>query len=130
MTKSMCANTLGKEAPAECDYAWAAGLFDGEGSTSVLKAQRDKYAYVRVSIPQKYPEVLNKFLTIIGVGKIYKSKTREMYSLDIYRKDDVKKCLDLLWPYLSDIKKKQALAAYERVSHHNNSCNDNSNSGG
>ena len=98
--------------------AWAAGLFDGEGSTSVLKAQRDKYAYVRMNVPQKLREVLDKFLDIVKVGKIYKHNKREMHSLDIYKKEDVEKALNLLWPYLSEIKKKQALVAFDYVDNH------------
>ena len=61
---------------SDIDLAWCAGLFDGEGSTSVLKAQRDKYSYIRMSISQKYPEVLEKFQKIIGLGTIYKSNTK------------------------------------------------------
>lgn len=98
--------------------AWAAGLFDGEGSTSVLKAQRDKYAYVRMNVPQKLREVLDKFLDIVKVGKIYKHKTRDMHSLDIYKKEDVENTLNLMWPYLSEVKKKQALFAFEYVDKH------------
>jgi len=112
----------------EFEYAWCAGLFDGEGSTSVLKAQRDKYAYVRMNVPQKLPEVLDKFLSIVKVGKIYKSKTRNILSLDIYKQEDVVSCLNMLWPYLSEVKKKQALNAFERIDNHNYSRNKNSNS--
>lgn len=107
----------------ESNFAWAAGLFDGEGSTSVLKAQRDKYAYVRMNVPQKYREVLDKFLSIVNVGKIYTHKKRDMHSLDIYKKEDVIHTLNVLWPYLSEIKKKQAITAFERAENHNNSRN-------
>ena len=101
--------------------AWAAGLFDGEGSTSVLKAQRDRYAYVRMNVPQKLREVLDKFLAIVNVGKIYKHKARDMHSLDIYKQDDVIDTLNLLWPYLSEVKKQQALDAFDRKENHNRS---------
>jgi hypothetical protein len=111
----------GVSVASDVDIAWAAGLFDGEGSTSVLKAQRDRYAYVRMNVPQKHREVLDKFLSIVNVGKIYKAKTRDIHSLDIYKQEDVELTLNLLWPYLSEIKKKQALAAYERKDQHNGS---------
>jgi len=97
------------------EIAWCAGLFDGEGCTSVLKAQRDKYAYVRMSISQKTPEVLERFQKTVGHGKIYKAETREMYSLDIYKHEDVADTLNQLWPFLSEVKKKQALVAFDRV---------------
>jgi hypothetical protein len=96
------------------DCAWAAGLFDGEGSTSVLKAHRDRYAYVRMSLTQKQREVLDKFLSIVKVGKIYKSNTRDIYSLDIYKHEDVEQTLNLLWPYLSEVKRHQAIRAFEK----------------
>ncbi len=101
------------------NIAWAAGLFDGEGSTSVLKAQRDKYAYVRMNVPQKLREVLDKFMSVVNVGKIYKHKTRDMHSLDIYKQEDVINTLNMLWPHLSEVKKAQAIAAFERQENHN-----------
>jgi hypothetical protein len=100
---------------SDTDIAWAAGLFDGEGSTSVLKAQRDKYSYIRMSIAQKHPEVLEKFLSIVGVGKIYKANTRNIYSWDCYKQIDVPSVLNMLWPYLSIIKKEQAIKAQDTV---------------
>lgn len=102
------------------DIPWAAGLFDGEGSTSILKTKRDRYAYVRMNVPQKFREVLDKFITVIKVGKIYKHNKREMHSLDIYKQQDVVDALNILWPYLSEIKKKQALNAFTKMEEHNN----------
>jgi hypothetical protein len=99
----------------ETELAWSAGLFDGEGCTSVLKAQRDKYSYVRMSISQKTPEVLERFKDAVGYGKIYKSNTREIYSLDIYKREDVVETLKKIWPYLSSPKKKQAENAFNTV---------------
>jgi hypothetical protein len=103
---------------SDVDIAWAAGLFDGEGSTSILKAQRDKYAYVRMNVPQKYREVLDKFMTVVQVGKIYKHNSRDMHSLDIYKQEDVVSALNLLWPHISEIKKKQALRAFDNMEAH------------
>lgn len=101
---------------SDVEYSWAAGFFDGEGTTSVLKAQRDKYAYIRMGISQKQLEPLEKFYGIVQKGKIYKSNTRIIYSWDCYREQDVEFVLSLLWPYLSDIKRKQAILAKEKVS--------------
>lgn len=94
--------------------AWAGGLFCGEGSTSVLKAKRDKYAYLRMSVSQKDRKVLDIFQSIVGAGKVYANK-REMHSWDCYRQDEVYKVLDMLWPYLSEEKQAQANKARERV---------------
>ena len=97
------------------DLAWAAGFFDGEGSTSVLKAQRDKFWYIRMSISQKLPECLERFQSIVGVGRIYKAKTREIHSWDCYKQEDVILVLHKLWPYLTRHKKDQALKAIQSV---------------
>ena len=96
------------------DLAWAAGLFDGEGSTSTLKAQRDKYTYLRMSVSQKDRRVLDKFQVIVGAGKVYGNK-RGMHSWDCFRKDDVLKVLKKLWPYISEQKREQATLAQARV---------------
>lgn len=100
---------------SDTDIAWAAGLFDGEGSTSVLKAQRDKYAYIRMSVSQKDRRVLDKFQSIIGVGRIYKANKRPIHSLDIYKQEDVENTLNLLWPHISELKKEQAIKACTRI---------------
>jgi len=101
------------------ELAWAAGFFDGEGCTSVLKASRDRYAYMRLSVSQKYPEVLERFKAALGHGSIYKSKTRSVYSLDVYKNERVIDVLNQLWPYLSERKKQQALDAMTKVETHN-----------
>ena len=99
----------------ESELAWAAGFFDGEGSTSILKAQRDKYTYIRMSVNQKYPECLERFQRIIGYGKIYKAKKRDIYSWDCYRQDQVLLAFAKTEPYLSSIKVKQFYAALEKT---------------
>lgn len=106
---------------SDVDLAWAAGFFDGEGSTSILKAQRDKYAYIRMSVSQKYPELLEKFKFIVGHGKIYKSNTREIYSWNCYKQNEVNLVLDTLWPFLSEMKKQQANTAKQGVLTYNGS---------
>lgn len=113
----MCVVLVEKVAPvaSDVDLAWAAGFFDGEGSTSVLKAQRDKYSYIRMSVNQKLPECLERFHSIVGHGKIYKANKRDIYSWDCYKQSDVPKVLEMLWPYLSSVKRDQAIRAQEKV---------------
>ena len=51
------------------ELAWAAGLFDGEGSTSAS----DRWSTPHLRVPQSgqaEPEVLMRFLAIVGVGSI------------------------------------------------------------
>lgn len=101
------------------EAAWAAGFFDGEGTTSVLKTQRDKYSYFRMSVPQKYPELLERFLNIVKVGRIYKHSRGDMYSWNCYKKEDVIETLNMLWPFLGETKKLQALKAITFTENYN-----------
>jgi hypothetical protein len=93
----------------ETELAWSAGFFDGEGTTSVLKAKRDKYSYIRMQVTQKNADTLERLQTALGgLGRIYKGKTRDIYSWNVYKQEDVLHCLTLLWPFLCRDKKEQA----------------------
>lgn len=107
---------------SDIDRSWAAGFFDGEGTTSNLKTKRDKYIYIRMSISQKNPELLEKFLSIVGMGTIYKSKTRNIYSWNCYKQEEVEKVLDLLWPYLGNQKRQQAQNARNNITGKGGTC--------
>lgn len=96
------------------EAAWAAGLFDGEGTTSVLAAQRDRYKYVRMSMAQKDPEVLYRLQSLLG-GKVYKSNTRDIYNWNVYKRPDVESALNIMWPHLSTQKKEQAVKVFNTV---------------
>lgn len=50
--------------------AWAAGLFDGEGSFSSHRAYNGNY-YPHASIGQAHREVLDRFMLSVGLGKVY-----------------------------------------------------------
>ena len=99
----------------ESDYAWAAGFFDGEGTTSVLKAQRDKYSYIRMGISQKDPECLYRFQAVFNLGKIYKSNTRDIYSWNCYKYNDVLDVYTKMKPFLSNVKQRQFEVALNTV---------------
>ncbi len=50
------------------DIAWAAGFFEGEGSSFI--AYCNPTPYYRISINQAYREPLDKFCSLFG-GKVY-----------------------------------------------------------
>ena len=96
------------------ELAWAAGFFDGEGSTSKAYATNDKtkYTKTRLSVPQKYPECLHRFQNALGgLGCIYHRRCDGMHFLSIQNLKGVDTALNLLWPYLSSIKREQATKA-------------------
>lgn len=91
--------------------AWAAGFFDGEGSSSSFVSQGK--LFITVNISQVDLAVLSKFINIVGVGAIngsYKSRTanskpRWIYSA--YGLDKVQHIMCILWEYLGVIKRNQ-----------------------
>jgi hypothetical protein len=101
------------------EQAWAAGLFDGEGSTNIENANSKRrlpsgrprdYPNLRVNVGQdKDPEVLHRFQAAVdGIGNIYYAKGYDKYNW-MARGDDALRVLEILWPYLSGPKKAQAL---------------------
>lgn len=110
---------------SDVDFAWAAGFFDGEGCTSVLTAKRDRHSYLRMSVSQKDREVLDKFHSIVGCGKVYTAKTRPIHSWDCYTETECESVLELLWPYLGSKKKQQANEARNTVYRRRNTVESN-----
>jgi len=55
--------------PTEVDRAWAAGLFEGEGSFCWQRT--DGRDYPRAHLGTTDPDVLRRFAKIVGVGRIY-----------------------------------------------------------
>lgn len=104
--------------PNREDLAWAAGFFDGEGSTSAIKRTwgnppRSK-SYVRMSIRQKAVnrEVLDKFCRITGLGKVGSSVETAcgpMHHWYLQRYEHCQALLAMLWPWLGTAKKQQAI---------------------
>lgn len=96
------------------DLAWCAGFFDGEGCFSVSKSdQRHPYKYARVRINQVNREVLDKFASSVGVGRVRGPYQKESNQQPIYVYDastwaEVKVVIDLLWPWLGNVKREQA----------------------
>lgn len=89
------------------DLAWAAGLFDGEGTTGFYKR------VMVVSINQVDRWVLDKFQKIVGLGKVYgpykrpNPKHAPIYHWATGKIEHIKSVFYLLKPYLGPIKIKQ-----------------------
>lgn len=98
------------------ELAWAAGLFDGEGSTYLSYANTHRYSnpIIKVSISQSYsPEVLIRFQAAVRVGKIYgpfKGKENPYWRYQATC-NKAFRMLYLIWPYLSSVKRQQAKKA-------------------
>jgi hypothetical protein len=102
------------------DLAWAAGFFDGEGTTSIRSVRT--YPYPGMSLNQVNLCTLERFHKAIGgVGKIYgpyqpkvKTGTRQpIYSWQAANFQAAQAAMALLWNFLSEPKRAQYKRAIE-----------------
>lgn len=96
--------------PQIIEHAWAAGFFDGEGTTSYSLIAKS----TRIQISQKDPALLYRFQRAVGGGKVcgpYRNGKGEVYQFRVSRRADVLAVMAKLWPYLGDQKKDQARLA-------------------
>ncbi len=110
--------------PADC-FAWAAGLFDAEGSTSLSDHRSHAgYKYVEASITQgcdhAIPQELVRFHSVVGLGQIYgpygEGGTNEpVYRWRVQQLDEVRRVVHLLLPWLGGVKRTQAFGAFTLV---------------
>jgi hypothetical protein len=108
---------------SQTEIAWAAGFFDGEGCTSSRgTGSEGRWWYINVQITQVERSTLDRFRAAVGVGTVrgpYTRKEKSDKCHSHYRYDahneEAKRVIELLWPYLSDPKRAQHIAALERV---------------
>jgi hypothetical protein len=100
------------------ELAWAAGLFDGEGSVGTYGKSGRSYFHLRVSIGQQDRRVLDRFVSVVGLGKTYgpystpHGKERWEYQI---AGGTAREVMDLIWPWLSEPKRLQAERAYQEL---------------
>lgn len=110
--------------PDQFELAWAAGFFDGEGwvaSGMSSNGTKKRYRHLALTISQVDPEVLERFAKAVGRGIVRqpyapdaRGNRRPLWRYDAYGHCCVPAIIDLLWPYLSSIKRKQASEALLR----------------
>jgi hypothetical protein len=101
-------------------FAWAAGLFDAEGWTSLSdRSSRKGYKAIEAGVTQAgliIPEELLRFARCVAVGRVRGPYSQEGANEPIYRwrahtVDGVRRMLHVMLPWLGDVKTRQALAA-------------------
>jgi hypothetical protein len=106
--------------PPISSFAWAAGLFDAEGSTSLAAHQSHAgYKGIESSITQggaTTPEELGRFAACVGRGRVYgpydqAGASEPIYRWRVYTMNDVRSILHLILPWLGCVKRRQAFAA-------------------
>jgi hypothetical protein len=90
------------------EVAWAAGLFDGEGSVMLCNDGRGQRRKFKVSMTQKDRRVLDRLVSVVAVGNIYRHPSGFYYQAN---GRDAETVMALLWPYLSEFKREQGVAA-------------------
>jgi hypothetical protein len=103
------------------ELAWAAGFFDGEGSTMVhTDKSRPGYLRLEVVVPQSgqgvgIPAVLFRFQKAVGrLCRIVGPEGRDMYKCVSGGRLEAMAIVALLWDQLGDVKRRQANDAIKR----------------
>jgi hypothetical protein len=90
------------------DVAWAAGLFEGEGSCFIGSGQRQPVAYLAMTDE----DVVSKFHAIVGVGNVRSyqrpGKYKRYWQWSAQSRDDVIHVLGMLWPHLGARRQERA----------------------
>ena len=104
--------------------AWAAGLFDGEGSTelhtrrTLARTWFSLRSRVSQCDAQGVPQVLQRFQAVVGCGRIDGPTSGEGYQ-NAYKwdagADDTLRVLRMIWPWLGIVKRVQAIDAIKSV---------------
>jgi hypothetical protein len=108
--------------PPDTERAWAAGFFDGEGWIGSNHAKG--YTYVKMAVVQTGSRItLDRFNAAIGgVGQIYErskntpSNWADGWTLQVNAIERVVFAVNMIWPWLSQPKRDQAVAAFEKRS--------------
>lgn len=98
------------------ELAWAAGFFDGEGCTRYNKSRRHRGGNLEVTVTQTDTVTLKRFQrAALGTGRIYGPKDvvggRPQWQFKNSSYEHGQAVIAMLWPFLSEIKRRQAHAA-------------------
>lgn len=91
----------------EKDIYWMAGLFEGEGTISIITNKRNGNQYVRVALGMTDIDVIAKLYKVSGIGgfeihKIRPNRTKRMYYWRINKREEVKLFLTAIEPCMGE----------------------------
>lgn len=101
------------------ELAWAAGFFDGEGST-YYHGRTETSSVVKLHVGQKDRRALDRFRAAVGIGVVYgPHKTGnhcDMYYFLVNSQEEVQAVVAMLWHWLGPVKRQQATSAFAKAS--------------
>lgn len=117
---------------SQIELAWAAGFFDGEGNTYILKGKNKhnkEYRGVKVQVRNTNLEALERFKKAVGdIGTLHgpyqqKANTeyKEFWSFAAASFESAQAVISMLWKFLSTEKKEQYSACIRAVRSFNTS---------
>jgi ribosomal protein S27AE len=104
----------------ESEVAWAAGLFEGEGSIAILGNS------VRLHLAMTDEDTVYRFREIVGVGGICIRRirrTQPLHTWHLNKRADVERVLTLLLPWLSSRRTARAMEALGVIERFHRECN-------
>jgi len=97
------------------DWAWAAGLFEGEGCIYL----REGVNGVQLKVAMTDHDVVIRFWNVVGHGYVNRAAptngVKEVWVWQEAKRDGVRHVLDGLYPYLGERRKAKADEAYLRL---------------
>lgn len=88
------------------DVAWAAGLFEGEGTIYLARStRRNERPRLALSLSSTDKDVVEKFRSIFGVGTLtgpymQKKSTKPCWLWRVRKEEDCDSMIEALYPYL------------------------------
>lgn len=95
------------------EIAWAAGLFEGEGSLYLNKQKGGKYTYPRMSLRMNDTDVVDRFAEVVGVGIVkdyppYQANRKSTRNWTLNTVEEIKTVVAMFWPYLGERRRAKA----------------------
>jgi hypothetical protein len=113
---------------ANCDMAWAAGLFEGEGTVCGYVPRHRRAKTVQVTVYQGAqdgpPRLLDRFRDTVGCGEIMGPYRGRLYHWTTKRIASVEATCSALWPDLSPERQAQFIRAFSGSARWERFCRD------
>lgn len=102
----------------EAEFAWAVGLWEGEGTICAPIQQGQVYRRLKIAVIMSDRDVLEKFQQVVGFGNLngpyqYKNSKKPLYSWNSGRSAEVAMFARRMLPYLSERRALQVMTALD-----------------